>query len=101
MENGRRKYVGLSLLATTYTKEMQHPREESRLKAWLRARPIVVNSIALLIIFVCLVSPALLSWATAAIAPVSGIAKGDILKGVGIVLAALIIAWRARGKMEN
>ena len=69
--------------------------------AWLRARPLVGNSIALLIIFVCLGSPVLLSWATATIAPASGNAKGDTFKSVGIVLAALFIAWRARRKMGN
>jgi hypothetical protein len=75
---------------------MQYPPEESRFTEWLRARPFVGWLIGLLIIFVCLGSPALLSWATNASTPASGTGSDEILKGVGIVLVTLFIVWRAR-----
>ena len=80
---------------------MQYPPEESRFTVWLRARPLVGWLIGLLIIFVCLGSPALLGWATIAIDPASGTDAGDIFKGVGLVLAALLIVWRARRQIGN
>ena len=80
---------------------MQSSPDGNSLAHWIRARPLVGWLIAVFVIFVCLGSVAVHQWAKAAVASPSASGNGTLIKGVGLVLGALFIVWRARGQMRR